>query len=495
MNTYDVVIGATRKSLTIPITNAQDVVIPLTGATAKLRGWSPDLPGFAIDLDGTVTDAAAGEVTFYSIGSLVDISTVGRKPHVTFNCLVEWQDAAGKDYTEELALRFVRLPDSAFLLSGSARAPEGHPWDFPFPTGDVRMRHAGPVVNMSFSNAQRVVLFSSPAGTSGIVRDLSWVASAGGVPPDLTLEVTVDGEATPCISIPLLTTVGMEHPASAVAGVIASTPAFEFGAGPVNPCGHFRLPMPYGNGIEIAVIAPAGAVQHSIWANVIYQDTLPGCWNSNLRLRAARTNVSVDPLVPLAGTTQLVDATHLTSSATLPADIAGCALGVPYCVNDIHVIERVDNTHAIVSSKDTALATLGSPGAALQMFMHEFLNRPAGAAGWLAMIVAAFENAVELEITFEGNVRLILDQHAEADLTWTSVEDFANGAFYFASRSQLEDGGVMSLDTGAGQFSVYKLFRNFPVRYADGIRGLVPLYAENIATLCNWTSFVYEETA
>jgi len=495
LNTYDVVVGATRKSLTIPITDAQDVAIPLTGASANLIGWSPDLPGVGIDLAGTITNGPGGEVTFYSIGSLVDIVILGAKPEATFYCRVEWQDLDGKDFTEELALRFIRLHDSTYVLSGSVLAEGGHPWEFPFPTGDARMRHAGPVLNTAFSNGARVVLFSAPAGASGIVRDVSWVASLSGGPAlGLRFEVTVDGEVSPCISIPLLTTIAAEYPLSMVADVLASTPAFEGGGRAASAFGHLRLPMPYSNGIEIAVVAPANAEVYSLWTNTIYQDLLPGCWNSNLRLRAARTD-ELSPATIGISSTQLTDATHLLAAGTLPADLVGHALATPYAPNDMLVLERTDDLHAVVSAQDTIGAPLGVPGATALHYMHEFLTRPAGSAGWLAMMVGGFENIQDMDILFEGNVRIMLDQNAEADLTWTSVEDFANGAYYFTVKNQFEDGGIMSLSLANGQFSIYKVFRNFPIRYADGVRAMVPNWARYISTRCNWTTFFYEESA
>lgn len=505
MNTYNVVVGASRKQLIVPIVDAQGAPIALSGATARLKGWSLDLPGYSIDLVGVVTDGPGGLVTFSSIGNLVTTDILGAKWEATFTCTVEWQDVDGKDYTEDLALRFIRLHDTETVLSAGLLPEGGHPFDFPFPTGTSRMVMARPVVNPGFTSGARVVLFSSPPGTSGIVRDFSWVtqslAQAGfpSVNGDLTFEIKYDGEASASVSIPLATLVAMEYPRSSRPLMTASTPAFELSASPYTTeggapggwAGHFRLPIPFTDGIEISVVAPGNTNRHAIYSNIVYQEGLPPCWNARLRLFADRT-VGTAPASVSLGTARLADATHLEMvSGTLPADIEGCAISATFCINDIHVLSRTDATHAVVSSRDTALATLMSTGGVTQLYQRTFLNRPAGEAGWLAMVVAACANAGEAEIIMEGNVRLLLDQHAEAELTWTSVEDFVNGAFYFTQQNRVEDGGVMSLNLDNGEWSFYKVLSRFPVRYADGVRGLVPNYSEGLATEYRWTTFHY----
>ena len=393
-----------------------------------------------------------------------------------------------------------------------------HPFEFPFPTGSARMLLPSPTMNNSYdanigslTNGAREVIFSSPPGTSGIVRNISFVVvgiSEDGsttIVPNCTFEVKYDGSATPTISIPLLTLLAMEYPRSSLKDLVASTPAFEITAGmymSASPsvvrgvAGNFRLPIPYTDGIEISVVAPATADVQQLYANVVHQDTLPRCWNSRLRLCVDRS-VATIPAGSTIGSVTLTDSTHAQAvSGTFPENIVGRVLICPsICSGDMLVLERLDATHVVVSAKDTKHAILNTPDVyAYHAACHTFLNRPAGESGWLAMIVGAQSNSADVNFLFEGNPRLFLDQHAEADLEWTAVEDFANGAYYFEQPRQGEEGGIISLNTSTfKETSFYKVFHRWPIPYRDGVKGTVPQYSDVVQSSFTWTTFYYKQ--
>jgi hypothetical protein len=385
-----------------------------------------------------------------------------------------------------------------------------HPFEFPFPSGSGRLKSGTPISPLfgPLTNGARQVIFSQPPGTSGIIRNLAFITNqitAGGSPtiPDLTFEIKYDGAATASVSIPLLTLLAMEYPEGSIADVFASNQIFEIttalfkASAPTTPgaiAGSFRLPIPYTNGIEISVVAPASTDKCTIFANVLYQDSLPSAWNSNLRFFADRSNASVTARVDSSIALKMTDPTHAEATlGTFPSDIVGkSVLLVSLANTDMLVLERTDSTHVVVSAKDTVGVILNTVESdIIHATMHPFLSRPAGEAGWIAGIVAAFNADPYF---FEGNPRLFLDGATEADLTWTSVEDFAHGAFYFDQKRQGDEGGVISSHSDGLRWSTYKSFYKSPVRYANGVVGKVPNFAAQPtpATL-RWTTFYYKE--
>jgi hypothetical protein len=151
----------------------------------------------------------------------------------------------------------------------------------------------------------------------------------------------------------------------------------------------------------------------------------------------------------------------------------------------------------VVSSKDTqgALLNVNSQGGGAGHFAHHtFLNRPAGESGWLAMIVAGLSDTIgDHAILLEGNPRIWLDGNlGEPDLQWTSVEDFANGAYYFEQRNIGEEGGVTAKDDTNYEVAAYKVFHKWPIPYANGIRASVPQYSMVGPAIYNWTTFYYK---
>lgn len=101
----------------------------------------------------------------------------------------------------------------------------------------------------------------------------------------------------------------------------------------------------------------------------------------------------------------------------------------------------------------------------------------------------------DIDILDEGNVRFFLNQNAEQDLEWTSVEDFAMGCYNFEQAERSEEGGVTCLDRVTNfDKTFYRVFYKTPIRYTNGIRGVVPQYTINGVANFKWTTFYYKET-
>jgi len=398
--------------------------------------------------------------------------------------------------------------------AGGGASSIKHPFEFPF-TG--QLRSGGPKIKLGFSNSTRVVVFSKAPGTSGIVRNIAWIASAtdaafNAVLPGCTLEVKYDGAAGATISIPLFTLGAMEYPRSVIHGASVSTPAFELGCGPYNDnpafagaalgsCGNFRLPMPFTNGIEISVVAPANTDLQSVFFNVLYEDALGTAWNRNLRLCADRSSETVPAGSTIPFAFKLTDATHLlVTSGTLPANIAGRVIVADtFSVHDMLVLTRTDATHAIVSSLDTDGAPINTiNGAGFHAAVHRFLDRPAGEVGYIALVVGGYANpSADIDILDEGNVRFWIDQTnvatREPDLEWTSIEDFATCCFNYEQQSWGEEGGIVSRDVVTNyEKSIYRCFYRTPIGYTNGVRGIVPQYSTIGSSDYRWTTFYYK---
>ena len=400
-------------------------------------------------------------------------------------------------------------------LSAGEAVTQLHPFEFPLPTtADDLILAPSPTIKLGLTNGARQIVFSTPVGTSGIIRNISFVTGAvlGGTStpaiPGATIEIKYDGSSTPQISIPLLTLIGMENARSSLQDLFVSSPAFEIMAGifrsafpgtKFGPAGNFRLPIPYGNGIEISVVAPLNTDEQAIFFNIVHQNRLPTSWNNNLRLRADRSNETIVAALTGLPTFKITDATHIISNGpSFPSNIAGrCIVADTICTSDMLVLERTDATHLVISAKDTvnALLNVNSDVGAFHGAQHTFLNRPAGEAGYLAMIVGGMKNTIgDVDILFEANPRIFLDQHAEQDLEWTSVEDFANGAYYFEQPNHGEEGGVTAHDPSVnGESCIYKVFMKWPIRYRNGVKASVPQYSTAGSSSYNWTTFYYKE--
>jgi hypothetical protein len=377
-----------------------------------------------------------------------------------------------------------------------------HPFEFPLPTGSGKI-NLMPTVNIELVGlGSREVIFSSAVGTSGIIRNLAWVV---GTPAGINLEIKYDGSSTASISLPLLTLGGFEYMDSAIADRQISTQCFESSSpkSSVYPehfySGNLRLPIPYTNGIEISLVT-TDAASHDLYCNVAWQNTLPSCWNRDLRLMASRSDETISGNIgafacELTGATSVVK----TGGGTFPAGVVAGTVLISPAMNplfDMLVVSRTNDTTLVVSSQDTrSIINQGRQGSDVMSYSptHTFLSRAAGERGWIAAVIAGCTQGVGggIQAQFEADPRFILDGDSEPSLTWTSIEDCFNGSYYFSQTSFGEEGGISSFDPVTNQeFCVYKSFYKWPIRYVNGVRGIVPVWLD-FPTTFNWTTLFY----
>jgi len=112
MSTTDkeIVIGATLKTITVPVLDSNGDPRDLTGGSVRLQGVSPDIVT-TIDEVGTIVDGPGGIAKWYEAGDLLALGDLGGKPRATFVFRVEFVDAsAKKDWTPEFDAYFVPPP-------------------------------------------------------------------------------------------------------------------------------------------------------------------------------------------------------------------------------------------------------------------------------------------------------------------------------------------------------------------------------------------------
>jgi hypothetical protein len=229
----EVVVGASARPLTAKVSSGD-----VTGWTARVIGSSDDLPEVFFDVDGSIqSPASAGTFEWKRVGDW--LTQIGDKTHATFTCRVEWTTDAGLvDYSDEFAIRFV-VPATgedtnmnAAAVQALIAATPGHPFEFPF-SGDMKM--PPPLVGIHLTSGQSYTLFDSPVGTSGVIRNIAWIVNAANglttKVPNLFLSIYYDGSASPSVSIPIFTSVGLEHPNLALNDLHVSTDAFEITSG------------------------------------------------------------------------------------------------------------------------------------------------------------------------------------------------------------------------------------------------------------------------
>lgn len=382
-----------------------------------------------------------------------------------------------------------------------------HPFRFPMPTASGRIITAYPQSPLvgPLTNGASQIIFASPPGTHGIVRNMGIITNATnggvGVPPLLTFYIKYDGESVPSVSIPLLDLCSMYHSPQALTDILATNDIFEICTSPNQSAFpgvykdiafNLRLPIPFTNGIEIGVVAPSGPAIHTLFANTLYQDELPECWNRNLRLLAAQSNESMAAAISPGPDWKLESATSgVMVTGTFPANIVGRVINVTSMANtDYVVLARPDSTHVTLDPRETVGALINVQEQLQHGAMHTFLNVPAGVAGYIAALHGSHFGD---DTFFEGNVRFYLDGEASPSLRWTSVEDMMHGSFYFYHPNQSNEGGIICHDINTGHASYYKNFFNEPVRFRNGIQGKVPHAYPNGGNQLHWMTLYYRE--
>lgn len=110
----EVVVGSTRKDLVVTVVDANGVIVNLTGGTVRLQGRSNDLTTKTLDVLGTLTNPAQGQVTFSAIGTLItqaDLTGPPVIPDAKFRLRIKYTDNVPKfDYGPEFEMQWVHDP-------------------------------------------------------------------------------------------------------------------------------------------------------------------------------------------------------------------------------------------------------------------------------------------------------------------------------------------------------------------------------------------------
>lgn len=384
------------------------------------------------------------------------------------------------------------------------------PLTLPLP-GSMPIVKTGQPIFADITNGQSATLFYRPTGTSGVIRSLSMIVkmtNAGGnavLPIGLTFNVKYDGESVPSISLPFTSLILAEYPASVADSVVYSLPACELTT-PLKYLGgiyyaafNIRLPIPFTNGIEIYFTTPAGSNHTFLWMNAIYEDGLIGeAWP---RLKIERSLATLTTALDggsFGTTVSLTDPTHVNViGEPAPVDIAGHSFSAGWTnTSDLYVIQRINDHTLLVPSTDTGGMPFGVPGYWSYYKNHVFLNRPAGEAGMVVFLGVGGKSASgTVKTIFEGNPRFFIDQNPESTLSWTSLEDMFNSAFYFdvppAKDNRSQEGGLIGIDDVTDRsFNIYKDLTHHPIYYRDGIVGKFPNWL-HVSADSAWTVWYY----
>ena len=369
----------------------------------------------------------------------------------------------------------------------------------------------------SIGPAWPLTIFEKTTGNAGVVRSIMVAANSVLVDLEVNLHLNIhyDGNAVADVSVPFGALFGLDNAADFV-GQGVFTPFFGMPPGG-NPktMGSYRLtyPIPYTNGIKIT-FSVTGGILPSAWTNVIYQDTLPACWNRNLRLFMSQTSASVAAAPNKTGTVSVtVGSQNVTGTGTdFDSTWVGKCLkdqttgtGRTYSVgnDDLYVTAVSSGTALTISSTDVqqiqTSGTLASTGHRL-FNMHTFVSRGAGSRGWVAaMYMGLVSGLADYTSMLEGNPRLWLSGGTEPDITWAGTEDFLYGAFYWdnalanMAQQQDEDGGVTARNITTGKITGYRVFARDPLRYTNGLTGRWPNIALGDTITSTWTTVYYEE--
>lgn len=353
-------------------------------------------------------------------------------------------------------------------------------------------------------------LYSSPVGTSGLVRYINFITqvmdSNNSYTQNLIFNIKYDGESSPSVSIPVVDLIGYET-GNLLPNVSFNTPLFsidspgisQFAGGGATSTKNLqftlRYPIPYTNGINI-YLSTSGTTDNLLWTNVAYQDSLANSWNQNLRFFATRSNEAIPAGTAPSGTIKISSTGAVTGSGT--------SFTQSYVGKFFNNVDDADRELEIVSVTNSTTAQVDPAGVAnidhahFSGFTldpgHTFLTRAAGKSGW---VVTVFGGMAPTTVDFgylEGNVRFRVNQETYVSLEWTGTEDFFNGCFYFQyKRFQDFHGGPVCWDYGVtDKVTAYREFYDHPIRYTNGITGIWPNLSGDIIQ-ANWTTIYYEE--
>lgn len=107
MTVYDVVIGASRKELRIPVQDLAGNAIDVTGSSAWLNGISLESTKTLNAAGSVLSPGSSGYFRWTGLGALVTAGDLGARGSASFTCEVKFTDASGTDYSARFGLKFI----------------------------------------------------------------------------------------------------------------------------------------------------------------------------------------------------------------------------------------------------------------------------------------------------------------------------------------------------------------------------------------------------
>lgn len=376
----------------------------------------------------------------------------------------------------------------------------------------------------------------------GVVREIQFVFVDNGALPiwgnrttnfaNVLFNVAVDGEVAPSVSVPLPYLIGWTITDQLVTNLyqtalfaVMDTPFMTNAIAPTY--GTFgmtlKYPMPYTNGIRVWLSgANVSGLNTGFAADTTWQDDLPATENSRTRFQVQVTSQWATNQAPTAVATASGQSLTRVSGATFDSTMIGKSLMIDAFQPDWMVASVADANHLTFMASDSATFT------SQQMYVCEtptVFSRPAGKRGWVVASFGGFSSRGDpnepseqglVTVYLEGNTRYKLNgETTDCSLEWAATEDYFTGDYYFGAaraaylngqmlNAQQELGGVISHFVRVGfnatnnSFAGYRLFKNCPISYTNGVVCAEPLIADYDrgialrAVKITWATVYYE---
>jgi hypothetical protein len=380
-------------------------------------------------------------------------------------------------------------------------SPPQNPLVFPI-GGKLNMAS---IIGVPLGASSRLTLLNIATGNTGIVRSIHIITDIQGVSipwaraDHYTLQITYDGAGSPQVNIPLASLVGLE-----MHGFVEATlPCCEtrFFTIDTSTGLNFTLkyPIPYTNGIKIELVGDSGvtagilsATGTMFFSGIQYQDILPQCWNSNLRLLIAHNSASVAASTTQTGTVTKTGTAVVGAGTSFTSAWIGKFVGTDTVTKDQRIVSVTNTTHMTTETADAMSSTAGE-----NFYIgnyNQFLN--VTGTGWIVAVYGGvLGDPGDMQ---EALTRFYVDGATSSSYQASGTEDFFGSAWNFATFMQHQDWGFLDADqTNISEAAGYRFFGEMPLRYTTSATGYEantnsPADSTNPETQ-KWTTVYYAE--
>lgn len=485
-----------RQGTNIGVDSANNNITLGTGQNSKVFAST-------VEVSGTVSASTMAAGNFFGKGS----GNTGVNSGTTFYLFNDGSNV-NSYFTFNQTDNCFYLNGIKQLCYGSTTQPEnssgihGNPFEFPY---SGTMKHVtnqwGSKLTENPVGYSTMTILNVPTGQSGVVREIGFVWEDEDSPTryqDVIFNVAYDGHSNPDVSIPLTNLVGWTRYEFADQTATFETQFFrvfsqEFDTAQAGM--DLTYPIPYTNGIRIYLTLrknfPTSMGGFVFGINTFYQDNLPAStWNRNLRFMVAESSAVPPVMIQGAGTMSVSSNTMTCSVSTFTSADIGTfrRVGPTY---DYMISDVLSPTVAITAPND--IADIAATDW-YRLFYSTAFVKTSGAGYIAATNVAMIAKSFGF---FEANLRMFLNGERFPSLEWEANEDYFGGSYYFiwpnhGPHYYSSIGGAVSWsDAGPNHFSGYRLFRETPIHYTNGIKIYDPAIQDN--TSYHWTIVYYEE--